>query len=156
VIRRPWKNIVGFALLGLAVAAGAYAYAAFFDYSKPTTGLDVALTIVSVVLCPPQLIFGFCIDCEVIGWSGFMMYSIVGILNATLYALIGFIVSTLQKGQARRPPKRSRGTHWESLDAKNKKPIRLNLGELYAVFARSGRNESANDGHYCARFRGFL
>ena len=70
VMRRHWKAIVGFALLGVAVAAGAHAYAAFFAYSKPTTGLDVALTIVPVVLCPPQLIFGFCIDSEVIGWNG--------------------------------------------------------------------------------------
>ncbi len=73
VMCRHWKAIVGFALLGVAVAAGAYANAAFFAYSKPTTGLDVALTIVSVVLCPPQLIFGFCIDSEVIGWNGFLL-----------------------------------------------------------------------------------
>lgn len=99
MIRRPWKTIVGAALLGLAVAAGAYAYAAFFDYSKPTTGLDAALIIVSLVLCPPQLVLRFCMDCEVIGWNGFIMYSIVGILNAALYALIGFIVSALRKGE---------------------------------------------------------
>jgi hypothetical protein len=91
-MRRPWKTISGFALLGLAVAAASYAYAAFFDYSKPINGLDVTVTIVLVVLCPPQLIFGFCIDCEVIGWNGFIMYSIVGVLNMVLYGLIGFLV----------------------------------------------------------------
>jgi hypothetical protein len=30
-----------------------------------------------------------CIDCEVIGWDGFIMYSIVAVLNAALYALVG-------------------------------------------------------------------
>jgi hypothetical protein len=44
-MHRPWKTISGFALLGLAVAAASYAYAAFFDYSKPINGLDVTVTI---------------------------------------------------------------------------------------------------------------
>src|ERR1700746_3002623 len=62
------KIVFGFALLGLAVAGVCYAFAAFHDYSKPWTGLDSALTLLSVIVCPPQLIFPFCMDCEVIGW----------------------------------------------------------------------------------------
>ena len=87
--REPWK-VVGFlALAGLVVAAACYAYSAFYDYTKPMSGLDATLFIVSLILCPPQLIFAACIDCEVIGWSGLIMYSIIGVLNAALYAIIG-------------------------------------------------------------------
>lgn len=94
---KSWKTIVGFALLGLAIAGACYAYATFYDYSKPTNVFDVALMIVSMVLCPPQLLFAFCIDCEVIGWGGFTMYSIVGVLNAALYTVIGTLVVGLRK-----------------------------------------------------------
>ena len=96
-MQKPSKTIVGFALLGLAIAALCYAYSAFFDYSKPANRVDVTLTVISVILCPPQLLFASCIDCEVIGREGFIMYSIVGGLNAALYALIGYIVTSLRK-----------------------------------------------------------
>jgi len=91
------KTILGFAFLGLAIAGVCYLYAAFYDYAKPTNGFDVALFIITVILCPPQLLFAFCIDCEVIGRGGFIMYSIIGVLNAALYALIGFIIATFRK-----------------------------------------------------------
>lgn len=96
-MRRQWKIIVGFALLGLAIAGACYAYGAFADYTKPMTGREAALVLVSVILCPPQLFFAACIDCEVIGWGGLIMYSIIGVLNAGLYAVIGALVVSLRK-----------------------------------------------------------
>jgi hypothetical protein len=96
-MRKPWKTIAGFTLLGLAVAAASYAYAAFYDYTKPMNGFRLALAVVSVILCPPQLLFGFCLDCEAIGWGGFVMYSIIGVLNMALYAVIGAVVVGLRK-----------------------------------------------------------
>jgi hypothetical protein len=84
--RKPWKTVVALALLGLAIAGASYAEAAFFDYSKPMNGFDFAQLTISALLCPPQLLFTFCIDCEVIGWGGFVLYSIIGVLNAVLYA----------------------------------------------------------------------
>jgi hypothetical protein len=92
-----WKTIFGFALLGLAIAAICYAYAASYDYAKPMSGLGFATTVVSVILCPPQLLLAACIDCEVIGRGGFIMYSIIGVLNAALYAAIGFVVTGVRK-----------------------------------------------------------
>jgi hypothetical protein len=96
-VRRPWKTIVGFALLGLAIAAACYAYAAFYDYTKPMNGLNSAVATLSMILCPPQLLFTFCIDCEVIGWDGFILYSIIGALNAALYSVVGALVVSLRK-----------------------------------------------------------
>ena len=92
--------MVGFALLGLAIAGACYAYAAFYDYTKPMHGLDFAVMAISMILCPPQLLFAFCIDCEVIGWGGFIMYSIVGVLNAALYSVIGALVVGLRKAKS--------------------------------------------------------
>ncbi len=102
-MHKPWKTIVGFALLGLAIAGGCYLYAAFHDYTKPMNGLDFALMTVSVILCPTQLIFAFCIDCEVVGWNGFIMYSIIGVLNAVAYSVIGALIVGLRKTKSNRP-----------------------------------------------------
>ncbi len=96
-VHKPRETIVGFTLLGLTIAALSYAYAAFDDYTKPMNGLRFAVWTVSMILCPPQLLFTFCIDCEVIGWDGFIMFSIIGVLNTALYALIGFIVVSWRK-----------------------------------------------------------
>ena len=96
-MRKPWKTIVGFALLGLAIAGVSYAYWTFYDYTKPMNGIRSAVAAISMILCPPQLLFTFCIDCEVDGWDGFIMYSIVGVLNAALYSVIGALVVGLRK-----------------------------------------------------------
>ena len=74
-----------------------YAYAASVDYTDPMSRFDTTLAVLSVVFCPAQLVFGFCIDCEATGYGGVIMYSIVAVLNVLLYALIGFIVATLRK-----------------------------------------------------------
>jgi hypothetical protein len=99
-VRKPRKTIVGFALLGLAIAGASYAYWAFYDYTEPMNGIRFAVATISMILCPPQLLFTFCIDCEVIGWGGFIMYSIIGVLNAALYSVIGALVVGLRKTQS--------------------------------------------------------
>jgi hypothetical protein len=97
---KRWKTILSFAVLGLAVAALSYGYAAVHDYSKPMNGIDFALLATSMILCPPQLLFAFCIDCEVIGWNGFVMYSVIAVLNVVLYALVGMLVIGLREKSA--------------------------------------------------------
>jgi hypothetical protein len=84
-----WKTTIGFALLGLASAAVTYVYAALHDFTKPMNTLDFALLLTSVIFCPTQLLFAFCIDCETVGWGGFIIYSVIGVLNVLLYAAIG-------------------------------------------------------------------
>jgi hypothetical protein len=90
-MRKHWKTIVGFALLGLAFAAAAYAYEAFFEYSKRalTSGFDSTVMSISMILCPSQFLFVGCPNCHAIGRDGFIMYSIIGALNAAIYAVIG-------------------------------------------------------------------
>jgi len=102
-MRRGWKTTIGFALLGLATAAICYAWAAFYDYAEPVNGLRLAVFIISIILCPPQLLFAGCVDCEVIGRGGFIMYSIIGVLNAALYAAVGSVVVHLRKQLERNP-----------------------------------------------------
>ena len=97
-MRKPWKTIAAFALIGLLVAAASYAYAAFGDYTKPMNGFRFALLTASMIFCPPQFLFILCIDCEVIGTDGLIMYSIVGVLNAALYAAVGAIFVRLRRG----------------------------------------------------------
>jgi hypothetical protein len=68
-MRKPWKTIFGFSLLGLAIAGASYAYWAFYDYTKPMNGIRLVVATVSMISCPPQLLFVLCIDSEVIGWA---------------------------------------------------------------------------------------
>jgi hypothetical protein len=90
---KSWRTIAGFAVLGLAVAAICYAYAATYDYGKSMSGLQLTLSAISMILCPPQLLFAACIDCEVVGRDGLIMYSIIAVLNVAVYAGIGFVVT---------------------------------------------------------------
>jgi hypothetical protein len=91
-MRKPWRIIVGFAVLGLAITAVVYAYYVFYDYIKPTNTIDFAFRIASFGLCPPTLLLAMCIDCEASGWNGVYIFSILGLLNAALYAIIGAVV----------------------------------------------------------------
>jgi len=91
--REPWRFIGFLALLGLVVAGACYAYAGIYVPSKPS---DFGLLVVSLIVCPPQLIFVACLDCDAVGWNGLILYTIIGVLNALLYAIIGLLVVTLR------------------------------------------------------------
>lgn len=82
----------------LVIAAASYGAAAFDDYTKQMTGFRLAFWTISMALCPPQLLFVLCIDCEVSGMGGFIMYSIIGVLNVALYAVVGSAFVGLRRG----------------------------------------------------------
>lgn len=88
-MRSRWKTIIGFALLGLLVALILYFRALRFDYTKPLSPMDRALGLASFIFCPPTLLLILCIDCEITGWDGLIIFTIIGFLNAALYAAIG-------------------------------------------------------------------
>jgi len=98
------SRVIGaFALLGFVIAGVCYMEDILRDYTQPMTWLRMAGFLLSLLLCPPQLPFIFCIDCEVVGWSGLVMYTFIGGLNAGLYALIGVLLTS------RRPETREAG-----------------------------------------------
>ena len=85
-MRRRWRTIIGFAALGLLVALVLYVRALVYDYTKPISPIDQALGIASFIFCPPTLLLVLCIDCEITGWDGLFIFTIIGFLNAALYA----------------------------------------------------------------------
>ncbi len=93
---KPWNSVPGFAALGLTFAGASYLWA-FLDYTKPMGLFSFLVTPLSIILCPAQLFFVMCIDCEVSGWDGFTTYSIIGLLNTVLYAAIGYMVLAARK-----------------------------------------------------------
>jgi len=103
--RKFGQIVAGFALLGLLAAAGVYAYNAFHDFAKPLNGVDDAINLASFVSCPPSLLLVACIDCEATGWDGVATFSIVGLLNAALYAVVGIVVAASREKTGVRPDK---------------------------------------------------
>jgi hypothetical protein len=96
-MHKRWKTIAGFSLLGLVIAGAVFVYALSFDYTKPLAPKDSAIGIAWFILCPPTLLFAMCIDCEVSGWGGVVIFSIVGALNAGIYGAIGSVVDSLKR-----------------------------------------------------------
>jgi hypothetical protein len=97
---KSWKSIIGFALLGLVVAGACYAYVAFYDYSKPMNRFDFAFVNDCFddslsTTAPFRLLHR--LRSNRVGW--FHDVSIVGALNAVLYAVIGALVVGLRKKQ---------------------------------------------------------
>jgi hypothetical protein len=95
--RSPRQIIIGAALLGIAVTAIIYSCESLVDWSAPPGRFDIPLGVLALVLCPPQLLFAWCIDCEITGWGGLIMFAIVGGLNAGLYAIYGVAFVALRK-----------------------------------------------------------
>ena len=96
-MRQPSKTVIIFALLGLLVASAVYLNALFYDYGRPMSGIQHAVGIATFIFCPPTLLFVLCIDCEADAWSGVFVFSIIGLLNAVLYGLIGTVVVAKRK-----------------------------------------------------------
>jgi len=89
-MRDSWKTIGGFAALGFAITACFYIYYSDSLASAPPRVLDLVLVAANVVLCPPVILFAWCIDCENGTAAGVETNLIfVGLLNAGLYMLIG-------------------------------------------------------------------
>jgi hypothetical protein len=97
---KRWKTIVGFAVLGFAITAGFYVIGVYHDYTKPFGLLDDVWVMANIILCPPVLLFAWCIDCEYGTPAGLEVnLVIVGLLNAALYALIGLAVARRREGR---------------------------------------------------------
>ena len=91
------RAIVIYGLCGFLIGTALYVYSSLFDYTKALTTFDAVVGLVSFIVCPPQLLFVLCIDCEVGGTSGIVMYLLIALMNAALYSAIGFVVLQLRK-----------------------------------------------------------
>ena len=63
-MREWWKTIAGFAVLGFAITACFYVLWTYHNYARPFGPLDLVLSVANMILCPPILLFSWCIDCE--------------------------------------------------------------------------------------------
>ena len=87
-----------FASFGLFAAVAAYALEALSHYPRPTS-LEIALSWLSLIICPSQLVLLVCPDCDITGWSLVITYSVLAVFNAGLYVLIADGIVTLRKSR---------------------------------------------------------
>jgi hypothetical protein len=93
-MHKQLKTIFGFAVLGFAVTAAFYVLGAYHDFTNPPGPLEIVAGATNVILCPPVLLFAWCIDCEYGTPAGLIVnLVIVGLLNAAVYAAIGMAVA---------------------------------------------------------------
>jgi hypothetical protein len=94
MMRKSSKTIGGFAALGFAITACFYVLYTHHDYARSPGTLDLVMYAANVILCPPILLFMWCIDCEYGTPAGLEInLVIVGLLNAALYAMVGMAVA---------------------------------------------------------------
>lgn len=91
-MRAHGRGVFRFAVLGFALTAVFVSYQLVTDTQSPFTR-DSAIMLAFVVLCPPSLLSLPFRDAEV-GTNGFyVLWTVVGLLNATLYASIRALIS---------------------------------------------------------------
>ena len=95
VIRKDWRTILQFAVLGLVVAA---AFFGFFE-TDPPPGSPVALWAggAALLLCPGSLLFVLAFDIEPQTTGFTVMWLIIGLINCGVYAVIGAAYVGLRK-----------------------------------------------------------
>jgi hypothetical protein len=97
-MRERWKTISGFAVLGFAITSCFYVFNTYHNYPNTAGPLGLMLDVANVILCPPILLFMWCIDCEYGTPAGIEVnLIIVGLLNAALYAMVGTALARRRK-----------------------------------------------------------
>ena len=91
-MRARRKPIVASAVTGFIVAA------VLFAYLQLTLAWSDALLLVSLILCPPSLLTAAFIDIHPSMAAIIIMWSVVALMNATLYGAVGaFLLGLLWK-----------------------------------------------------------
>jgi hypothetical protein len=76
---------IGFAALGVAIAAALFAYLEITNYSS----FGYALVVTAVILCPPSLISVLFIDAEPHSSGIAFVWLLIALINGALYSAIG-------------------------------------------------------------------
>lgn len=84
------RIVHGLGLCGIVIAAALGVYSTFSTFAASPSTLDVALGLVSFILCPPSLLLVPCIDCE--GIQQLPFWAIIAVMNYGLYAAVGLLV----------------------------------------------------------------
>jgi hypothetical protein len=91
-MRRPITLVGWLGLCGFLIGAALYVYSSLFNYTGPLTTADAFVGILAFIFCPPTLLFVLCIDCEISGSSGVIMFLLIALMNAALYSAIGALI----------------------------------------------------------------
>ncbi len=92
---KDWRIILRFAAVGLAIAAGIYAY--FAQFTVRETDLDILVGETSLILCPPSLLCLLYCGHDIVAGPAIPIWLAIGPLNAGFYALIGATYVGLRK-----------------------------------------------------------
>ena len=85
---KDWRTILGFAAVGLGVPAVWVVYQMLANPS-PWSRLNDTLSVIFMILCPPVLLTFPLFDVEIGDAGSYAILTVVAILNAALYAVIG-------------------------------------------------------------------
>src|SRR5437879_6599665 len=83
---------ISLGLLGLVIAAAIYISIAYTDYTKTPSATQAVGGAILVVLCPPSLLAIMLFDVEPYSMPGAALWSLIGLLNAGFYAVVGTLV----------------------------------------------------------------
>ena len=91
---KDWRFIIGFALIGLAVAT-------LFLCLNFLGEFDAGLYTAFAVFCPPSLLCFPLSDVMKAKGGFYTIWSLIGLLNSGLYAVVGAVISGLRKSQSK-------------------------------------------------------
>ena len=93
---RDWRTVFRFAAVGLGIFVVWIVYNTLTD-PLPWSRLNNILSVIFIILCPPVLLTFPLVDTE-IGTGGlYVVWMVVALVNAALYAVIGSVYVGLRK-----------------------------------------------------------
>ena len=87
----------GWAITGLGITVLFVAYQHLIDFRVPAPPSTLGLTFFFTILCPPALLSIPIIDAEIGTRDFYILWAVIAVLNAMLYAIIGVLVTRLRK-----------------------------------------------------------
>jgi hypothetical protein len=97
-----WWKPTNLALIGFMIAIAIHTTFLCLPQTPKWNPVEIGLSVPAVVLCPPSLLTAALIDIEDDTWGGFVLWLIIGLMNAGLYALISLIFADPGKRRSMR------------------------------------------------------
>jgi len=72
-----------------------YVSIAFMRTSEPPTRLEIGLGVLSLVLCPPSVLYNLMFDIDLYSVPGASIWLAIGLINCGLYAAVAWLVGRL-------------------------------------------------------------